>query len=115
MPTRPPEIEVSLSAVRRLAIARQHLSGAVPRRPTSAAILALVRELGCVQLDPINVVAPSHLLVLWSRLGPYPRSAVDRLLWKDRTLFEYWGHQASIVLTEDYPLYYGMMRGSPES
>jgi uncharacterized protein YcaQ len=115
MPPRRPEIEVSPTAVRRLAVVRQHLSGPVPRRPTASRILALVRGLGCVQLDPINVVAPSHLLVLWSRLGPYPLSAIDRLLWKDRTLFEYWGHQASIVLTEDYPLYYGMMRRIPGS
>jgi hypothetical protein len=76
-------------------------------------MLRLVRDLGCLQLDPINVVAPSHLLVLWSRLGAYSPSEFEALLWKDRSLFEYWGHQASIVLTEDFPLYYGMMQRVP--
>ncbi|HTP53355.1 MAG TPA: crosslink repair DNA glycosylase YcaQ family protein [Thermoplasmata archaeon] len=113
MARRAPKIEVSLAAVRRLAVTKQHLTGARARRPTPSTILRVVRDLGCLQLDPINVVAPSHLLVLWSRLGAYRTSAVDRLLWKDRTLFEYWGHQASIVLTEDFPLYYGMMRRVP--
>lgn len=68
-------------------------------------LLPLVRELGCLQLDPISVVARSHQLVLWSRLGPYDTAELDRLLWKERSLFEYWAHAASIVLTENYPLH----------
>ena len=68
-------------------------------------MLEVIRQLGCLQLDPISVVAPSHLLVLWSRLGPYDRGVLDRLLWRDHALFEYWAHAASIVLTEDYPIH----------
>jgi uncharacterized protein YcaQ len=59
-------------------------------------------------------VAPSHLIVLWSRLGIFEPSDLDRLLWREKKLFEYWAHQASIVLTEDYPLYYFMMRRYPD-
>jgi len=33
------------------------------------------------------------------------------LLWRERWLFEYWAHAASIVLTEDYPIHHAMMRG----
>ena len=68
-------------------------------------MLEVIRQLGCLQLDPISVVAPSHRLVLWSRLGPYDPGVLDRLLWRDHLLFEYWAHAASIVLTEDYPIH----------
>jgi uncharacterized protein YcaQ len=95
---------------RRLAITRQHLAG--PRAPAAAAddILNVVRDLGCLQIDPIGVVARSPLLVLWSRLGAYDRAHLDALLWRDRKLFEYWAHCASIVLTEDYPIHRALMR-----
>ena len=95
---------VSLSSARRLAISKQRLAG--PRnQPDADTILDTVRDLGCLQLDPISVVARSHQLVLWSRLGNYNLADVDKLLWEDRSLFEYWAHCASIVLTEDYPVY----------
>src|SRR5205823_14186431 len=70
----------------------------------------LVEDLGCIQLDPISVVARSHLLVLWSRLGAFDRTDLDALLWEDRSLFEYWAHAASIVATQDYPIHRYPMR-----
>jgi uncharacterized protein YcaQ len=99
---------LSPTLARQLAITKQRLAG--PRPASNAdGLLGLVRELGCLQLDPISVVAPSHLLVLHSRLGRYDPATLDTLLWGDRRLFEYWAHCASIVLTEDYPLYRGRM------
>lgn len=100
---------LSKTSVRRLAITRQHLSGKPPK-PSRAAILEIVRDLGCLQLDPISAVARSHLLVLWSRLGIYDPADVERLLFEDRALFEYWAHVASIVLTEDYPVHHWRMK-----
>ncbi len=73
-------------------------------------MLDLIRDLGCLQLDPTSAVARSHQLVLWSRLGPYDLADLDTLLWRDRSLFEYWAHAASIVMTEDYPVHRFMMR-----
>ena len=70
----------------------------------------VLRGLRVLQLDPVNVVARSHLLVLWSRLGGFDRDDLDTLLWRERWLFEYWAHAASIVLTEDYPIHRVMMR-----
>jgi uncharacterized protein YcaQ len=61
-------------------------------------------------MDPVNVVARNQLLVLWSRLGGFDRADLDTLLWRERWLFEYWAHSASIVLTEDYPIHHLMMR-----
>lgn len=77
-------------------------------------ILDVFRDLGCIQLDPISAVAPSHLIVLWSRLGNFDRIDLERLLWREKKIFEYWAHQQSLVLMEDYPLYYSMMRRYPE-
>lgn len=95
---------ITPTVARRLAVTRQRLAG--PALPADApGILNLVRDLGCLQLDPIAVVARSHLLVLHSRLDRFDPAALDALLWEDRSLFEYWAHCASIVLTEDYPIH----------
>ena len=99
---------ISPTVARRLAITAQRLAGERPK-PDADGILALVRQLGCLQLDPISVVAPSHRLVVWSRLGNYPSAALEELQWDRRQLFEYWAHAASIVLTEDYPIHRRMM------
>ena len=103
---------ISPTVARRLAIARQRLAGPRPAGAAGGpdAMLDLIRDLGCLQLDPTNAVARSHLLALWSRLGAYKREDLETLLWDERRLFEYWAHAASIVLTEDYPIHQGMMR-----
>ncbi len=76
----------------------------------------MVRDLTFVQWDPIEVVAPSHVLSLWNRVGNFRLSDLDRLLWEDKKLFEHWANfAAAIVLTEDYPVYYSMMKRYPES
>jgi uncharacterized protein len=108
MPPRATRV-VSVATARRLAISRQRLAG---QRPAGDAdgIMEVLRDLGCLQLDPISVVARSHQLVLWSRLGSYDLAALDRLLWEERRLFEYWAHAASIVLTEHYPIHRWLMR-----
>jgi uncharacterized protein YcaQ len=66
-----------------------------------------VRELGFLQLDPIATVAPAQHLVLWSRLGAYDVSELDRLLWDERALFEW---DAFVWPTEALPLVRGLMR-----
>jgi len=103
---------ISPTVARRLAITKQHLAAPSPS-PDRAGIMEAVRDLGCLQLDPIRVVERSHLLVLWSRLGSYDTAAFDGLSWEERCLFEYWAHRASIVLTEDYPIHNLFMRTYP--
>src|SRR5256885_15386384 len=105
---------ISIRTARRLAITRQRLAGPTPVSDRQG-IMDVARDLGCLQLDPISVVARSHLLVLWSRLGIYDRGELDALLWEERRLFEYWAHAASIVLTEDYPIHSWLMRRYPRS
>ena len=108
-------MRASVESVRRLAVAKQHLAGMPPRKPSKSDIESLVRDLCYVQWDPVPVVAPSHLLSIWARLGRFKPSDLDSLMWVDRKVFEHWTPIASLVLTEDYPLYLTLMRGYPES
>ncbi|WP_181799552.1 winged helix-turn-helix domain-containing protein [Kitasatospora acidiphila] len=104
---------VSQAQARRLAISRQLLSGARP--PAGAeGVRAVCRSLRFLQLDPISVVARSHELVLWSRLGAQGVAAFDEVCWRDRWLFEYWAHAAAIVLSEDYPQHRVVMDAYPQ-
>lgn len=103
---------ISLKTARRLAIWTQRLAGPPPPA-TRDGILDTVRDLGYLQLDPINVIARSHQLVVWSRVGPYALADLDALLWQERRLFEYWAYRASIVPTDDYPIHAWLMRRYP--
>jgi uncharacterized protein YcaQ len=95
---------------RRLAILRQHLAG--PRLPADLdGIIGVMRDIRYLQYDPMRIVAPSHLLVLWSRLGCYDSGLLDTLLWKERRLFEDWAQATSIVLTEDYSIFNALKQG----
>jgi uncharacterized protein len=97
--------KIRIEHARRLAVARQQLSGSRKKPVTTDVIHDLVRTIGCLQLDPTAIVARNHLLVLFSRLGPFDPKLVDLLLWNERRLYEYWAHQASIVPTEDRALH----------
>lgn len=101
-------VVITTQEARRLAISSQLLDLS-PLQPNADAMLALFRQLGCVQIDPINVVARSPLLVLWSRLGNFDPHLLDELMWDERLLFEYWAHAASIVMVEDYPIHQQQM------
>jgi uncharacterized protein len=100
---------IDRSTARRLAIAVQRLSGSPPRS-SPRAVLGVIRSIRCVQLDPIAVVARSPHLVLRSRVAGFDPRHLDRLLWRDRSVYEYWAHAASIVLAEDHPIHAWFMR-----
>lgn len=86
---------VSPEEARRIAVRAQLLDGSARN------VLDTVRRLGFLQIDPISSVAPPQYLVPWSRLGPYDRAELDRLLWKQKKLFEW---NAYIWPIEDLPL-----------
>ena len=108
-------IAASLEGIRRLAVAKQHLAGKPPKRPSAESIVPLIRDLPFVQWDPVTVVSPSHILSLWNRLGPFRVSDLDRLMWQEKKVFLHWTPIAFLVLTEDYPIYHSLMRRYPES
>ena len=97
----------SLSAdeVRRLTLYAQGFLGAGARRGGMAAML---RRVSAVQLDTISVLARSHELVAYARLGPVGREAVEKAYWPAKgapTTFEYWAHAACILPVADWPYY----------
>lgn len=72
----------------------------------------MVTRLGAIQIDATNVVVRSHYLPVFSRLGPYSRQALDDTTYTHRELFEHWGHSASFLPVELYPLLRPRMRAA---
>ncbi|HEY7708235.1 MAG TPA: crosslink repair DNA glycosylase YcaQ family protein [Gaiellaceae bacterium] len=93
-------VEVTQDEARRIAVRAQLLDG------SASNVLDTIRQLGFLQIDPIATVAPPQYLVLWSRLGPYDRTELDRLL-AQRKLYEW---NAFIWPKEDLPLIRARMR-----
>ena len=99
---------ISISDARNLMLAAQGLAR-LPHQPADKKdVLAMIRQLGALQIDSIHVVARSPYLVLWSRLGDYNPVWLDELL-AEGALFEYWSHAMCFLPIEDYPLYRRMM------
>jgi len=69
-----------------------------------AQIAGVIRKLGLVQLDFVNVVGPAHYQVIFSRLGPYNRKLLDDLIYRSGEFTEQWAHEASIIPVETWPL-----------
>ena len=100
---------LSLAEARRIALAAQMSPGAErpPGKPGPAAIVKLVERLNLLQIDSVNVLARSHYLPVFSRLGVYDRSALDDLTFarnRKRKFFEYWAHEASFLPMRLHPL-----------
>ncbi len=98
---------VSLSAAeaRRLCLSAQGFGSAHPARVGASRIRTVVRRLGAVQIDSVNVLVRAHYLPIFSRLGGYDRALLARLAYgKARSLFEYWGHEASLLPVETFAL-----------
>ena len=96
---------------RRVALAAQGLAAPAPAgRAGPARLRATLERLGAIQIDSINVVARSHELVLAARAGPHDRTAFDRLVYRRRAGFEYWGHAASFLSMDRFRLCLPRMR-----
>ena len=104
-------IRISAEQARRLALHAQGL--AAPPAP-GGDVAAVVARLGCLQLDPVGVVARSPLLVLRARLrgGSHDSQAraLERAAYHERTLFDYWCHEASLCHVADLPIHRWAMR-----
>ncbi len=87
----------------RLLLGAQGLLDDPDRRATPAALKRLLLRLGFVQLDTINVVARAQDLTLFSRLHGYRPAQLQRLLERDRFLFEGFTHDASAIPCAFYP------------
>jgi uncharacterized protein YcaQ len=116
-------VVLTAADARALALRAQGLvPGVLPLRPAQvargsharkvAAVDSALRHLGAVQLDTISVLARSHELVPYARLGAVGREAVETAYWgggrgrehpHEATTFEYWSHAACILPVEEWP------------
>ncbi|MFE0034065.1 winged helix-turn-helix domain-containing protein [[Kitasatospora] papulosa] len=96
----PPVLELSADQARRIALRAQGLMGAPDRR---GGVHGVLRRLGAVQLDTISVLARSHELVPYARLGALGPRTVDDAYWSGGRSFEYWSHAACILPVEEWP------------
>jgi hypothetical protein len=100
------------SEARRIAL---HAQGFNEPRPTGRIdrrhLRRVLDRVGLVQIDSVNVLTRSHELPFLARLGPYPRPALSDWLWSSGEMFEYWGHEASLLPVELHPLLRWRMRG----
>ncbi|MFB8249816.1 winged helix-turn-helix domain-containing protein [Streptomyces sp. NPDC055952] len=100
MTTPRPIADLSADEARRIALRAQGFLGAPDRR---AGVRGVLRHLGAVQLDTISVLARSHELVPYARLGAVGRRTVEDTFWRDTHAFEYWSHAACILPIEEWP------------
>ena len=82
---------------RRLFLDRHALAETPTGPATGTALAALIDRIGFVQVDSINTVERAHHMILWSRRQSYRPEALHRLIEIDRTLWEHWTHDASIL------------------
>lgn len=94
---------ISADDARRIAIRAQGLA-LTPDRPKT--VTDVLRLTGAVQLDTISVLARSHELVAYARLGPVGRAAVEDAYWGEPArAFEYFAHAACVLPLETWPLF----------
>ena len=110
------EFDLNAGEARRLALAAQGFGRPRPSgRVDTRHVRRAIDDVGLLQLDSVNVFCRSHYMPVFSRLGPYPREALDRLAWHQnpggkarragqRDLVEYWGHEASLLPVALQPL-----------
>ena len=77
-------------------------------------LLGIIKKLGFVQLDSIQVVSRAHHHILWSRNQNYREPMLDKLLANDRSVFEHFTHDASVIPMEFFPFWKRQFRRKKE-
>jgi uncharacterized protein YcaQ len=100
----PAQVTVTADDVRRMTLRAQGFLGATSRR---GGVTAMLRRVGAVQLDTISVLARSHELVAYARLGAVSRQQIEQAYWQagKPVAFEYWAHAACVLPVEQWPYF----------
>ena len=101
---------ISNADARRLFLHNHALGDRTAHRLAPHDVLALIRRLGFVQLDSINVVERAHHMILFSRASGYARDLLTVLQREHRALFEHWTHDTSLLPIEFYPHWHHRFR-----
>jgi uncharacterized protein len=107
---------LSVAQARRITLAAQ---GFADPRPGGASdmrhLRRVLRRLHLIQMDSVNVLQRAHFMPLYSRLGPYPTALLERAAYRrPRELFEFWGHEASLITVDLQPLFRWRMARAEE-
>ena len=106
------EVKLSVDRARRIALGAQGFGvsrpdGRVDRRH----VRRMLSRVGLIQIDSVNVIVRSQELPLYARLGPHRRDLLTGMV-EDGELFEYWGHEASLLPIELFPLFRWRMQAA---
>lgn len=99
--------DLSLAEARRIALAAQGFGVPRPERPTANRLRGTLDRLGLFQIDSVNVLTRAHYLPAFSRLGGYDPLVIEHDAWgpkRQRRMFEYWAHEASLLPLDLHPL-----------
>ena len=97
--------ELTIVEARSLALAAQGFDK--PRtktKSTTADAVAVIKKLGVIQIDSVNVLVRSQELPLFSRLGDHDRNAISKATSQGK-IFEYWGHEAAHLPVDLHPVF----------
>jgi len=98
---------LSAAAARRIALAAQGFATPRPATVGQATLRRTLDRVALHQIDSVNVLVRAHYLPAFSRLGPYDRGLIDQAAWgpkRQRRMFEYWAHEASLLPLDLHPL-----------
>lgn len=96
-------LKISNKQARHIWLHTQGLSSAPTGPATPTRLMEIIKRLGFVQLDTLQIVSRAHHHILWSRNQNYREPMLDKLLTSDRALFEHFTHDASVLPMEFYP------------
>ncbi|MCC3280985.1 winged helix-turn-helix domain-containing protein [Arthrobacter caoxuetaonis] len=89
---------LTLDQARRAVLCAQQFAKARPASPTPGQVGRVFDSLALLQIDSVNVLARSHYLPHFSRLGAYDRTVLDGMSSRHpRRMMEYWAHEASYI------------------